>query len=138
MYACCYEGDRGLFDDVRFQEVGKVESRCWWAAMPQGRCDRRREKGCRDACKSRCVSKRQMVCEHQRRWVGSLRRGGRDEMDISERKCKHMEAVRVSRKFLLPFKTSDLESRVKLVSLTGALQGGSATQMLAWRLWVAV
>lgn len=54
--------------------------------MPQGRCDRRREKGCRDARKlSRCISERQMACDHQLRLVGSLRRGGRYEMDISER-----------------------------------------------------
>lgn len=53
--------------------------------MPQGRCGRRREKGCRDAYKLfRCVSKRQMACDHQLRWRGSLRRGGRSEMDISE------------------------------------------------------
>lgn len=53
--------------------------------MPQGRCDRRREKGCRDARKlSTCVSERQMVCDHQLRWVGNLRGGGRYDMDISE------------------------------------------------------
>lgn len=49
-----------------------------------------------------------------------------------------MEAVRVSRKFLLLFKTCDFESKVKLVSLTGFLQGSSAAQMLAWRVWVVV
>lgn len=59
-----------------FQEVENVESRCRWAARPQGRCDRRREKDCRDARKLP-ISDRQMSCDRQRRRVGSLRREGK-------------------------------------------------------------